>query len=433
MKKSKMILFALAVLIAFAGKTLAQDGSEYLLWEKTKDFTTRDVAINMDETQIAVLAEYTDTETYFVKILSILTGDELFSIQTAGLAWNCFYTTDGKYLVVRCENNLILDAKTYSVIKKLPSGGISFSADNRYISLTGKGFKFSIVSTETFETVYEQNLPEPESDETGGFRCFFTPNNKYLIAGLGFNKKPPSSGSRSVQEIFDAKTFQKVDRTINCLKNYGTFSNTGLCANTYSKGGLADLQPIGFRIYDYDKDSLIWEQETKNYNNLIFLNTKNYLISRFDTYEPGNPEMKVFNTWNLSTKLRDKNIFCAHMPNSKISRSDKYLCATNTGTIWLYDFEKMFEGNVSVNEPLKSIEININIQSDSNLIRLSNLSNDIASITIYDLSGNLVDIIYKGNSITYTINYNTARLTKGVYLVKIDTEKESITKKLIIE
>jgi hypothetical protein len=178
---------------------------------------------------------------------------------------------------------------------------------------------------------------------------------------------------------------------------------------------------------------LIWEQETKNYNNIIFLKTKNFFISKFDTYEPGNPDMKVFNTWNLSSKQRDKNIFCAHMSNSRISKSDKYLCATNTVTLWLYDFEKMFERNVAVNEPNELIEINITIISDSNLIKINQISQGITNITIYDFSGNLVDVIYKGNSLTNTLEYNTSHLSKGVYLIRINTENDSITKKIIIE
>jgi hypothetical protein len=439
--KSKMILIMLAILITVAGNAKAQDGSEYLLWEKTKDFTTVYVAFSPDETQIAVSAEYTDIypHTYSIKIMSVLTGEELRSIPIPNLVYPIFYTTDGKYLVAQGngETNIIFDAKTYAKVKELPAGGITFSADNNFLSLAVTGFKFLILNSTTFETVFEKDLTKPTSEEDGYYYVFFTPNGKYLVANTTIFRKLDHSSKEPIQEIFDAKSFLKLDITNNCLKKYGIFSNNGLLAITYPKEGSESTQPIGFRIYDYDKDSLIWEQETENYSGLIFLNTKNYLISRLDNYEEGNPDMKVFKTWNLETKQKDKDIFCAYKYNSKISKSDKYFSSmsiTVSGSIiYLYDFEKMFEGNVAINDPQSTIEISIKTLPDSNIINIDQIQNNVTKISLYDISGNFVDSIYKGNPITNSIEYNTSHLSKGVYLVKIDTNKESLTKKIIIE
>lgn len=439
--RTLLIVLALALLVAVASNANAQDGSEYLLWEKTKDFTTVDVAFSPDETQIAVSGQYADTypHTFLIKILSVQTGEELYSIPVPNLVYPIFYTTDGKYLVAQGngETNIIFDAKTYEKVKELPAGGITFSADNNFLSLAVTGFKFLILNSTTFETVFEKDLPKPTYEEDGYYYVFFTPNGKYLVANTTIFRKFDHSLMGEYQEIFDAKSFQKLDITNNCLKNYGVFSNNGLLAIAYPKEGSESTQPIGFRIYDYDKDSLIWEQETSKYADLIFLNTKNYLISKYGVFQDGNPEMKVFTTWNLETKKRDKDIFCAYKYNSKISKSDKYLSSltytSNGSKIRLYNFEKMFEGDVGVNEPDNSLQNNITIISDSNSIKIGQISNDINKIALYDLTGNLVDTIYKGNPISISIEYNTAHLSKGLYLVKIDTDKDSYTKKIIIE
>ncbi|MEI6090008.1 MAG: T9SS type A sorting domain-containing protein [bacterium] len=439
--RTKHIVLALAMLITVVGKANAQDGSEYLLWEKTKDFAIRSIAFSPDETQLAVLGEYNwNADTSVIKMLSVQNdGEELFSITTKSHSTFCFYSPDGKYFFVDGnKETAIYDTKTYNLLKELPRGIISFSADNKLFSQGLDGYKFGVYNSETFEQVFVQNLPKPEADENGYYYSFFTPNGKYLVVNLGFTKKYPNTGSRTLQEIYDAKTFQKLDKQINCLKEFqylisSSFSNNGLCVNTYAKEGSKSTQPIGFRIYDYDKDSLVWEQETKNYDGLIFLNTKNHLISRFYNYEEGNPDMRVFKSWNLLSKKQDKDIDCIPGSLQTLSKSDKYFCKSNGVSLWLYDFEKMFEGNVTVNEPNKSIEINITTNPDSNLIKIDKISNDITKIALYDLSGNLVDTIYKANTATNSIEYNTSKLSKGVYLIKIDTDKESFTKKIIIE
>jgi hypothetical protein len=443
MKKSKMILMLLAILIVVAGNAKAQDGSEYLLWEKTKDFTTIDVAISPDETQIAVSAEYTDTypHTYSIKILSILSGEELYSIPIPNPGYPIFYTTDGKYLVDQGngETNIIFDAKTYKKVKELPSGGITFSTDNNFLSLAVTGYKFEILNSETFEIVYEKNLTKPADGEKGFYEVFFTPNSKYLVTNVTTYFENHYSERKIFQEIYDAKTFQKIDKTINCLKNYGTFSNNGLCANTFPKDEKVSTQPIGFRIYDYENDSLIWEQETAYIGSMNFIRNTDYLLTLFQPYINDSEYEKTGNCriWDLKqNKLKNKFPILSDA-GVKLSINSRFLTSLSNGistsTIRMYDFTRIFNDYVSVNEPNKTIEININTLPDSNLIRLSNLSNDIISITIYDLSGNLIGTISKGVPIGNSLDYNTSHLAKGLYIVKIDTKQESLTKKIIIE
>jgi len=440
--KTKMILIlVLAILIVVADTAKAQDGSEYLLWEKTKDFTIMDIAFSPDETQIAVAAEYQSSEMYYIKILSALTGEELYSIKVPHLAWPLTYSPNGKYLVEEGNGNEVLfyETKTYTLVKEIPSGIISFTADSKLFSKTASGYKFRLYNSETFETVFEQSLVQPESDETGSLDVFFTPNGKYIIANSIFIRKSPYSGTRIVQEIFDAKTYQKIDKTINCLKNPGSFSNNGLVANTFPKEGSSSTQSIGFRIYDYDKDSLIWEQKTAYIGSMNFIKNTDYLLTLFQPYINDSEYEKTGNCriWDLKqNKLKNKFPVLAST-GLKISINSRFLLTLGNGlstsTLRMYDFSRIFIDHVSVNGPEKSKEINITANSDSNLIKINQISNEITNIAIYDLSGNLVDTIFKGNSLTDTIEYNTSHLAKGAYLIRIDTEQDSITKKIIIE
>jgi hypothetical protein len=434
--RKKLIVLALALLVAVAGKAQAQDGSEYLLWEKTKDFATRCVAFSPDETQLAVLGEYNwNVDTSVIKILSVQNnGEELFAITTKSQSWKCFYSPDGKYFVVYgMEETQIYDAKTYVPVKTLTQCNLSFSTDNMLLARGKKGPSFEILTNGPYEKVFEKSYTPAQSNQVCSIDVFYTPDGKYLIVNLEYIWQDPYSGTETIQEVFDAKTFQKSDKIINCLKGFPNFSNNGLAAKSYGYLDDKNVKHTGFRISEYDKDSLIWEQETKNYDNLVFLNTKNYLISKFGIYQDGNPDMLVLKTWDYINKKIDKNIYCFHNTTVMLSKSDKYLCTTNGVSLWLYDFEKMFEGNVAVNEPKKSIEINITTNPDSYLIRIDQITNDIVKIDLYDLSGNLVDTIYKANTATNSIEYNTSQLSKGVYLLNIETDKESYTKKLIIE
>lgn len=440
MKKSKLILMMLAILFVVAGNVKAQDGSEYLLWEKTPDYSLFSFAISNDETKIAVTGSYNNDESCVLKVYDIQTGNELFSKPlTIRPTSKAQFTQDNKYFLIYGEgSNDLYDANNFQFVRSIKSSMLSFSPDNQLFIRLNTGPNLEILNFETEDVVFLQSLSKPEYGEKGSYDAFFTPNGKYIIANQTFYIEGNYSGRRVVQQIFDAKTFQKIDKTINCLKefksmNHSVFSNTGLCVNTFPKDEKASTQPIGFRIHDYEKDSLIWEQETKNYGSLIFLNTKNYLISKYGLYENNNPDMLVLKTWNLANNKPDKDIYCFHNTTIKLSKTDKYLCSTNGYKLWLYDFAKMFEADVSINGPQKSIEININTQPDSNLIRFTNLSSDIVSISIYDLSGNLVDLIYKRGTETNSLEYNTSLLSKGVYIVRIDTDQDSITKKIIIE
>lgn len=440
-----ILQFAIAlVLILSAFGLKAQDGSEYLLWEKSWDYEIRVFTFSPDETQIALVGDYSNSDSDYVKILNVKTGEELYSKCLYG-PWRLFYTTDGRYLVVRCASNLILDAKTYAVIKKLPTGEISFSADNQFLAIAEvKGYSrvLRIYNSNTFEKVFEKEYLPEEADICNIF-LFYTPIGDNLIVNAEYLVKHPGPGDqysriRTASEVFDSKTFQLLDKKIKCLSDifFGTsfvLSKNGLVAKTILEHGDYGTS-LGFRIYDYNKDSLIWEQETNKCADLIFLNTKNYLISKYSVFESSNPEMKVFTTWNLSNLQQDKNIFCAHKSSPKISKSDKYLCATNTVTLWLYDFENMFEANVSVTEQTQTpsnIEIISNAEINTIAINFLENNNESMNITLYNLSGNLVDVIYSGIP-SGKIEYSTAHLAKGVYLVKVDTGKKTETKKIVI-
>jgi hypothetical protein len=441
MKKSKMILLMLAIIISVAGNAKAQDGSEYVLWEKTKDFTTIDVAISPDETQIAVSAEYTDTypHTYSIKILSILSGEELYSIPIPNPGYPIFYTTDGKYLVDQGngETNIIFDAKTYKKVKELPSGGITFSADNNFLSLAVTGYKFEILNSETFEIVYEKNLTKPADGEKGFYEVFFTPNSKYLVTNVTTYFENHYSERKIFQEIFDAKTFQKIDKTINCLKNYGTFSNNGLCANTFPKDEKVSTQPIGFRIYDYDKDSLLWEQETSSTGMLRFLSTKNYL---FSCYQPGFGWNLDF--WDLDKKALKKEydgyknkLYFDY--GSKISKNDSYLVhgGGEFAPIRVYNFRKFLDEAVGVSTPNKKGGITIYPNPSKNSLTID-LNNDYTSkieIKLIDCNGKTVTDIYSGIPSSNFMEFNTSNLPKGIYFIQLESERDSMTKKIIIE
>lgn len=433
MKRKMILFFVLAMLISVAGKAKAQDGSEYLLWEKTPQtgMGYRGAEFNIDETKLAVLGGY-ENETYCFKILEVSTSNELFSTPFPYRPDYVHFTSDGKYLLVGGTH--IYDAKTYELLKVItPGGSVSISPDCKRMILSS-GLKFRIFSLENFELIKEITYPDCAYDQKPVLGAFFTPNGKYIIMNRTLTRVLPKTEIERFNEVFDANTYQKLDKSFEILKTIRNFSKGG---GLVIKGGQftnkSGTKVMGFQIFDWEKDSLVWEQETKNYNGLTFIHNDTYLISNFSIYESGNPDMSVFKTWDLTHKTPSKDIKCVPTVFQNISKSDRYLIRTNSAKLWLFDFEKMFEGNVSVNTPEKSIEINITTNPDSNLIKIDNLNSGITNVAIYDLSGNLVDTIFKGNSLTNTIEYNTSHLSKGVYLVKIDTNKESFTKKIIIE
>jgi WD40 repeat protein len=146
MKKSKMILLMLAILIVVDGKAKAQDGSEYLLWEKTPDYSLFSFAISGDETKVVVTGSYNNDESYVLKAYDILTGNEIFSkpITTRPTSIARF-TSDNKYLLIYNEKSIdFYDPKTYNIVKTITTGGISFSADNKIFSKTEDDYIFRI-------------------------------------------------------------------------------------------------------------------------------------------------------------------------------------------------------------------------------------------------------------------------------------------------
>ena len=236
-----------------------------------------------------------------------------------------------------------------------------------------------------------------------------------------------------------------MDKKIKCLSDifYSSnfkFSNNSLIAKQFGYKDAQNVNHAGFRIYDFDKDSLIWEQETAYVSAMNFIKNTNYLLSTFKEYINDNEWDKKGNIriWDLEKHLLKVKFPLLGSDGLKLSVNCNYILNASNGIsnsyFRLFDFKRIYNNFVSVTEQTRTpnnIEIISNSENSTIVINFLENTNEQTNITLYDLSGNLVDVIYSGIP-SEKIEYSTAHLAKGVYLVKVETEKESFTKKTVI-
>ena len=95
-------------------------------------------------------------------------------------------------------------------------------------------------------------------------------------------------------------------------------------------------------------------------------------------------------------------------------------CQFINGILPVNDFELSSDNIIIHPNPLKNSE----------LLSISNLKNDNLNVFIYDVTGKM--LIKKLISNNNLLKVNVSNLNQGIYLVKLVSDKKSITQKLII-
>jgi hypothetical protein len=105
----------------------------------------------------------------------------------------------------------------------------------------------------------------------------------------------------------------------------------------------------------------------------------------------------------------------------------------NVSTIATYRYQPM----ISPLEEIKSIAIKLDVSPNPSdgLVRIqySLPQNQVVQMGIYDIQGRLVEEKMLGTQLLGSYVYDWVASQKGIYLIKLMTEQQTISKKVIIE
>ena len=111
-----------------------------------------------------------------------------------------------------------------------------------------------------------------------------------------------------------------------------------------------------------------------------------------------------------------------------------YYCGAGTDITWVSDFASVNSGEEELPSSIKLFQNFPNPFNPSTNIRFELLRRDKIELRVYDMLGNLVDVIYSGslNAGTHDFKWNAKNVASGVYVCKIYTGGLSYGRKMML-
>ena len=339
-----------------------------------------------------------------------------------------------------------------------------------YSTATGSGYTlktqlFNIISTGTTDPGYsglyttyltsdvdlyyenDGSLLDMYTENPTGSECFFTygTNQDDGTGGTAecqkYNREhiiPQSVFSSATPMYSDAHFVVPSDKYVNAQRGNFPFGRVQTATNTYTNGSKrgnnlnsgysAGYTNTVFEPIDEFKGDIArmyfyfitrYEDQVSGWSYDMFNNTSNQVLT--------NTFLKILLTWHIndpvSTREINRNdaIYARQGNRNPFIDHPEYVCQiypTQCAPLSIESFDN-----------LDSITIYPN-PSTNGTFSISTIV-ELSSITIYNVNGQIVQEVIKPSTVSNE-TYNISNLSTGFYLVKIDSEYGSTTKKIIV-